>query len=100
MVNMQIQVDGKVVDIPAQDGVRVSQESVNTMVDHMFREIQKDRARIRRRLMNIDAIEQRFITTGDVMLKAIVSRSWSGREGELSVELYVCKIERFARVEI
>lgn len=94
MANFKVKVGKRVVSVPAQDGVRVSHDIVQDMANRLILDIERDRKDLMFDLKDPDEIRQYFVTTGDVMLKAIVSRSFNGVE--LHVELYVCKIERFA----
>jgi hypothetical protein len=99
MANMQIRVQGKTINVPVQDGVRIAQHDVERMAISLITRVIRDRVEILAGLPDLDMIDTRFVTTGDVMVTVIVSRGWSGGQS-LQVELYVSKIERFARVEV
>ncbi len=98
MVYMKIDNGGTSVPVPVQEAVRFSNERQQEMAQSMINDIRKDAYNILKRLPDIDAIEQRFCTSGDTMIKAIVSRAWDGPG--LRVELYVCRIERSAAFEL
>lgn len=95
MVHMIVNHNGKQINIPAQDAVRVSHESVTGMVQHLLADIQRDALKLALTL-KLDECENYYLTTGDVMVKATVER-WTD---QLHVELYVCKIERFASFKL
>jgi predicted flavoprotein YhiN len=87
----------RTVSVPVYDAVRVNHASVQDMADRLILGIERDRKHLMFDLKDTNDLRQYFVTTGDVMLKAIVSRSFNGVS--LHVELYVCKVERFVHFE-
>jgi len=92
MVHMKVKNGDDVVELAAQDAVRIGHERVRDMAQDLLNSINRDAYQILKRLQN-DEMEQLHSSTGDVMVKAIVSKFGPT---ELYVELYVCKIERYA----
>lgn len=95
MVHMTINVNGKRVNVPAQDAVRVSHNSVQDMAQRLINDIRKDAVKLALSL-KLDECENYYVTTGDVLIKATVERGFNS----LHVELYVCKIERHTMFEL
>jgi predicted kinase len=99
MNNFRVKVgSSRSVAVPPRDAVRLGNDVVLDMANRLIGDIRESRDDLVRELSDPDAVRQYFVCSGDVMVKALVSRS--GDDSDLQIELYICQIERYARFAI
>jgi hypothetical protein len=99
MNNFRVKVgSSRSVAVPPRDAVRLGNDVVLDMANCLIDNIERDRNNLVRELSDPDDVRQYFVCSGDVMVKALVSRG--DNDSDLQIELYICQIERYARFAI